>query len=265
VPRPTIFAALALCACAANGCSWLAVKPQTPADDISARDAAAITAPPGERYFLLIFGSQSTPKQPKYTHSWACVAKVTGCGGPGAPTVDEHTISWMPASLDIQPLSFCVEPGVNLALHFTIEEMLRHDQRVSVWGPYEVSPGFFYRFNVQKGFMESGRIGYQCIDSVGEAGRTGHGCDCIHAITDMDPQFDRNEYPLTYFGESASRNIVRQVQTRPIIICPDADHSWLLPLLGLDKYPIKRRCYFGRSVPNTPENLEKYLRRHDRD
>jgi hypothetical protein len=252
-----------LCALAGGGCSSLAVKPQTPADDISPREAAAITAPPGERYFLLIFGSQSTPKTPKYTHSWACVARVTGCDGPGAPTVEQHTISWMPASLDIRPWSFKVEPGANLDLHFTIEEMLRHDERVSMWGPYEVGPGHFYRFSIQKVFMESGKVGYQCIDSVGEAGRTGHGCDCIHAVTDMDPQFDRERYPLRYFGEAASRHIVEQVQTRPIIMCPEADHSWLLPLLGLDKYPITRRCYHGRSVPNTPENLERFLQRHE--
>jgi hypothetical protein len=113
--------------------------------------------------------------------------------------------------------------------------------------------------------MESGQVGYQAIDSIGQAARTGAGCDCIHAVTDMDPLFDRNQYPLSYFGDSASRNIVRQIHTRPIIICPEVDHGWLLPLLGLDKYPIERRCYCGRTVPYTPENLERYLSRHGRD
>src|SRR5262249_46782124 len=138
-------------------------------------------------------------------------------------------------------------------------------ERVSLWGPYEVGPGLAYRFGVQKAFMESGDVGYQCIDSLGEAARTGAGCNCIHSITDMDPQFDRNQYPLRYFGDSASRNIVRQLHDRPIIICPDADHSWLLTLLGLDKYPIERRSYHGRTVPYTPENLERFLNRHDRE
>jgi hypothetical protein len=252
---------LLACGCAASGCSTFAQKPPTPADDITPRQAAAIAAPPGERYFILVFGSQSTPLRPKYTHSWATVVKVTGCDG-RAPIVEEQTISWMPASLNLRPWYFRVEPGTNLALHTTIEEMLRNKERVSVWGPYEVGPGLVYRFHVQKGFMESGQVAYQCIDNVGEA-RCGAGCDCIHAITDMDPLFDRNRYPLTYFGERASLNIVRQIHTRPIIICPEADHSWLLPLLGLDKYPIVRRTYRGRTVPNTPENLEQYLRRYD--
>jgi hypothetical protein len=262
---PARWSVVLILACAVgNGCASLAQTPPTPAANLPAGDVA-IAAPPGERYFILVFGSQSTPKRAKYTHTWATVVKATGCDGPDAPTVEEHTISWMPASLDIQPTSFRVEPGSNLALHFTIEEMLRHDERVSVWGPYEVGPGLYHRFLIQKGFMESGTVGYQCIDSIGEAARNGTGCDCIHAVTDMDPLYARNRYPLSYFGEGASRHLVHQIQTRPIIIDPENDHGWLLPLLGLDQYPIVRRQYFGRSLPNTPENVERYLRRRGRD
>ena len=261
--RPALVPLLLVAVFSGGGCSTFAQKTLTPAAEISPREAAAIPTPPGERYFLLIWGSQSCPKQPKYTHTWATVAKVTGCAGPGAPAVETHTISWMPASLDIHPESFRVEPGANLELHFTIKEMLRNGERVSLWGPYEVRPGFYHRFTVQKGFLDSGAVGYQCIDSVGEAARYGNGCDCIHAVTDMDPLYSRNRYPLSYFGNSASRHIVHQIQTRPIIVCPENDHGWLLPLMGLDEYPITRRQYFGRSVPYTPENLERYLQRAD--
>ena len=65
---------------------------------------------------------------------------------------------------------------------------------------------------VQKQFMESGEVGYQCIDNIGEAPRDGAGCDCIHAMSDIDLIFNRRRYPLTYFGEAASRNIVLQVR-----------------------------------------------------
>jgi hypothetical protein len=244
--------------CFACGCAGLAKKPPTIADNIAPRDAAAMAAPPEVRHYLIVFGSESFPKRAKYTHTWATVAKVTECAG-SSPLVEERTISWIPASLEIHPLSFCVEPGQNLGLNFTIEEMLRQKETVSLWGPYEISPGFAYRFKVQKEFMESGRVGYQCIDSIGEAARTGGGCDCIHAITDMDPLFDRYHYSLAYFGNAASRNIVKQTHARPVVICPEADHRWLLPLLGLDRFPIKQCCYSGRTVPNTPENLERYL------
>lgn len=263
-----LFTLIAAAFLAGSGCSTLAKKTPTPADDITTRQAAAITAPPGERYFLLIFGSQTRPKRPKYTHTWATIVKVTGCDEPGTSTIgvpiEEHTISWLPASLDIRPLSFRIEPGVNLDLHATIKEMLRNDEEVAVWGPYEVGAGTYYRFQVQKGFMDSGTVGYQCIDAVGEASQTGNGCDCIHAVTDMDPQYARNRYPLSFFGEGASRHIVHQIHIRPLIIDPGTDHGWLLPLLGLDKYPIMRRNYFGRVVPRTPENVERFLRRADR-
>lgn len=252
---------LAFCTTTWVGCASLAKKPPTPAADIPPRTAEAITAPPGERYYILVFGSQSTPKKAKYTHTWATVVRATGCDGPGEPIVEENTISWMPASLDIRSFARKPEKGTNLGLHFTIEEMLRHDERVSVWGPYEIGLGLHHRFLVQKQFMESGQIGYQCIDSFGEAARLGNGCDCIHAVTDMDPEFARNRYPLSYFGEAASRHIVRELHERPVIIGPDRDHGWLLPALGLGKYPIVHQTYSGRVVENTPENVERYLQR----
>jgi hypothetical protein len=241
-----------------TGCASLAKKPPTPADDITPEQAAAVTAAPGERFFLVIFGSQSVPKRAKYTHTWATAVRCTGCDGTGAATVEAHTISWMPASLDIRPLALAPEKGANLELNFTIEEMLRHDERVSVWGPYEVRPGLYQRFLVQKQFLESGAIGYQCVDTIGRSARFGTGSDCIHAVTDMDPQFDRGRYPLSYFGEAASEHIVKQISERPVIIEPGTDHGWVLSRIGLDRYPLVRRTYRGRVVPNTPENVERY-------
>src|SRR5688572_14571116 len=93
----TVPVVLAVAVLAGSGCSTLAQKTPTPAASISPRESLGMTAPPGERYFMLVFGSQSDPKQPKYTHTWATIVKVNGCDGPGAPTVEEHTISWMPA------------------------------------------------------------------------------------------------------------------------------------------------------------------------
>ena len=36
---------------------------------------------------------------------------------------------------------------------------------------YEGRPRFYRRFVVQKQFLESGTVGYQCVDNVGEAAR----------------------------------------------------------------------------------------------
>jgi len=243
----------------AVGCAARAIRPPSPATAMRLEDALATPPPPNERYYILLFGSQSTPKLARYTHSWGTVVKATCAPGQTEPDLEVHTISWMPATLEIHPLRFRVEPGVNLTMDFTIKEMLcNNNERVSLWGPYEIWHGLYQRFVTQRSFLESGQIGYQCIDTVGEAARCGNGSDCIHAMTDIDPFFDRQEYPLTRFGDSATRHVVEQIMTRPIVINPPCTHDWLICRLGLDQYPIVRRAYEGQVVPFTPEAAREH-------
>src|SRR5205807_1342095 len=105
--------------------------------------------------------------------------------------------------MDIRPLSREVEPGVNVELHETIKYVIDNKEKVVMWGPYEVAYPFAVRFLIQKAFLDSGAVGYQCNDVVGEAARTGNGCDCIHAISDMDPVYPRWRYPLAIYGVPA--------------------------------------------------------------
>ena len=238
------FAVSVLLALAA-GCAGSAVKTPTPAAQF--RSAHFETDPPipGERYYIMVFGSQSNPKVARYTHTWATVVRVNV--DPVAPPVMEaHTISWMPATLDIHPWRFTVEKGVNLKLDETIHDSLGKKEHISMWGPYELRRGSYRKFLLQKIFMESGQVGYQCIDTVGEAGRTGNGCNCIHAITDMDALFDRGAYPLAYFGEAASDHMVGQYVSRVALITHTTTHGWLVGALNLDKYPIETRVYVPR-------------------
>jgi hypothetical protein len=93
---------------------------------------------------------------------------------------------------------------------------------------------------VQKQFMESGQMKYQCIDSVGEAARTGTGCNCIHAVTDMDPEHGRRQYPLTRYGFAAGLEIARRFRELDGFVEPDRTHDFLIPALGLEAYPIIR-------------------------
>ena len=99
---------------------------------------------------------------------------------------------------------------------------------------------------------KSGAIGYQCIDTIGEAGWHGTGSNCIHAISDADSMFARQAYPLSYFGETASLNILRQLVVRKAIPDVVTTHDWLIPKLGLDQYPIERREY---TPPPFPERF----------
>jgi hypothetical protein len=237
--------ALVLVACTAAGCAGRA-QSLSPVQDLPP-EAIPNDPVPGERYYMLVFGSESTPKVPRYTHTWATVVKTVETPGCAPQVAEVHTISWMPATLQIHPWRFTPEPGRNLELDETIRMALGFHEQVAVWGPYEIYPRGYRRFLMQKAYMESGRVGYQCIDTVGK-GADGTGCDCIHAITDMDPQFERNYYRLSEFGQAGSYFIVRQLFERNLLVSGQT-HSWLDGPLGLCCYPIEHRDYGDRPHP----------------
>jgi hypothetical protein len=233
---------LVLLACAASGCAGRA-QSLSPLRQIPG-NAIPNDAAPGERFYILVFGSERTIRVPRYTHTWATIVKTVEAPGCAPQVAEVHTISWMPATLEIRPWRFTPEPGRNLELHETLRMVLDHREHVAMWGPYEIYPQGFRRGLMQKAFMESGRVGYQCIDTVGE-GADGTGCDCIHAITDMDPDFQRNYYRLTRFGQAGSEFIVRQLFERNLVVTGQT-HSWLEGPLGLCQYPIQHRDYRDR-------------------
>jgi hypothetical protein len=225
-----------------GGCAFFSKQPATPARTASFLDLNH-PAPPGERYYLLMFGSQTVPKLPRFTHTWVTFVRVPPAAPGCPPGVEHHSISWMPATLFIYTFRPTVEPGVNLTVHQSIEMAQGYGERISLWGPYEIPPGLYRKFMIQKGYIESGAIGYQCVDTYGEAGLTGTGSNCIHAVSDTDSVFTRQAYPLSYFGDSASLHILRQFVERGAVPDVGTTHDWLIPRLGLDKYPIVRRQY----------------------
>jgi hypothetical protein len=237
VRRLIVLCLLPVCGCAAG-----ATRPPTPAARVRVEDLEHDPPPPNERYFILVFGSQSQPLRPRFTHSWATVVRSAEQSSGQPPVVEVSTISWMPATLEIHPLRFRVDSGVDLDLCTTIREMRKNDERISLWGPFEIRRGLYLKLRMQKDFMDGGMVGYQCIDSVGEA-RRGCGCDCIHAITDCDAQYDRQEYPLSRFGDRASEHMVRQIMDRGGVIDACVTHDWLLGPLGIADCPIIKRTY----------------------
>jgi hypothetical protein len=241
----------------ASGCASQAVRPPTPARNLSVEQLLAAPKPEYEHYYILVFGSQTTPRIARFCHTWATVVKTIEMPGCPPQVKEVHTISWLPATLNVRPLRCWVQEGVNLDLDASLKTVLRNHEHVALWGPYETWHGLYERFLTQKAFLESGVIGYQCTDSFGEAARTGMGCDCFHAISDVDPEFDRRMYPLLFYGYRASQNIVRQISERPILIHPGQSHDWLIPALGLDHYPIVHRQYDGPTKEFSPEALQE--------
>jgi hypothetical protein len=220
------------------GC--LAVRPPTPAAFVCASDLEAQPAPPGERYYCLVFSAQSIPKLPRYTHTWVTVVRATPHEGGSPPELDVQTISWMPATLHIEPFDFCVEPGVNLDLDATLRVMQTQGMCVSLWGPFQMRLGVWRKFLMQKRFVESGRLAYQAFDVVGEAAWTGTGSNCIHAVTDADPAFGPG--PALAIGYDAASEMTAQLSCSGALVCPAQTHDWLLAALGLNCYPISRQA-----------------------
>lgn len=231
--------ALVYLACGAIGCASRA-QTLSPAHAL-APEVISNDAAPGERFFILIFGSETTIRVPRYTHTWATVVKTLDTSGKSPQVAEVHTISWMPDDLGIQPWRFTPELGRNLEMDETIRMAIGFHEHVALWGPYEIRPRTYRRFLMQKGYMESGHVGYQCIDTMGK-GADGSGCDCIHAVTDMDPEFQRNYYRLTRFGHAGSRFIVQQLFERKLLVNGET-HAWLDDTLGLCQYPIDHRVY----------------------
>ena len=208
------------------------------------------------RCYVLIFGSQSQPKQLRYTHTWATFIRAVGEGpDPNGYTLDHHTISWLPQSLEVRVWSPFPEPGVNLDLYESLRAVATTDQRVTMWGPFVITPDIYQRSLRIRDILASGAVRYRAISTP----RNLLISDCIHAVAAVDPVFGRGHYPLIRIGDPASRFPAREIVVRGYedrgIDQAAFDNSWLIPRLGLDRYPIvvvppqqipHRRCVLCR-------------------
>jgi hypothetical protein len=104
-----------------------------------------------------------------------------------------------------------------------------------MWGPFRIHPLFYERSLQVKAILDSGAAEYRAISTP----RNLLISDCIHAVAAVDPIFGRDHYPLIRIGKPASRNIARQIMTRSVYDQWQGDNSWLIPRLGLDRYPIE--------------------------
>jgi hypothetical protein len=192
-----------------------------------------------ERHYLLIFGAQSHPKLPRYTHTFATFVKVGDCpAGGGTPPFEAYTISWLPQTLKVRPFRCYSEPGVNLDLETTLRWSQDNRMRVSEWGPYEIE-GEFYRIVYEEYLrMQSGIYRYKAIDPFTRGSLT---TDCIHAVSDVDYRHSRAEYFFLRSGNPASRHLAFVLSDRERVLAHEDNLSWLNSALGLDCYPIIHR------------------------
>jgi hypothetical protein len=104
-----------------------------------------------------------------------------------------------------------------------------------MWGPFEMARPVYERSLGVKAILDSGAAEYRAISTP----RNLLVSDCIHAVAAVDPVFGRGHYPLIRIGKPASRFIARQVMTRSVFDQYHTHASWLIPWMGLDRYPIE--------------------------
>lgn len=208
-----------------------------------------------DRYFLYVFGSQSVPtRKPRETHTWATAVRLTSDDAlPGMVRIDEATISWMPATLNIRPFALLPEWGRNLDFDESLAFAFGSGQRVSAWGPYEIPATTYARFLRRHAELEeaevTGAIKYKMLQVA--LGPGGH--DCVRAASAIDELYTAVNFSDMRFGDAGSYGIVRNLLRHNPNIDRYARYDALDRAMGMDQFPIERLQYVDR-----PFNFRQY-------
>ncbi len=197
---------------------------------------APAAGPAAPRYYVILFGGQSIPFQPRTAHTWAAFVKA-------APTADgtlnlEHvTISWLPADRTVEPQRLRATTGKNFTLDETFGIMAKNNARVSMWGPFETDATRYALAAQQANTLESGAVRFRSLDSLGRNRDVQH---CVHAVTFADPNLQWLRQPVLRVGEPGTSKLAGRYADSGAFVGTQT-HDWLLPALGLDKQPVVRR------------------------
>jgi hypothetical protein len=183
-----------------------------------------------DRYYMMIFASQSAPNVVRYSHTFAVFVDAFGQGQfPDEYLIDTHTISWMPASRHIWPLRLGPTPGVNMNLAETFKWAESAGKHISMWGPFNIDRQLYDMAVSQESKLNQGKLQYLCIDG---RCRQNRACNCIHAVCDLD----LTQSPLstgTSHGKEASKLVLTHFE--PYIHESHGSNRWLIERLHLDR------------------------------
>ena len=197
------------------------------------------SAPADEFYYVVMFGSQTSPTDPNTSHTFATFVRASGEGPcPTAYIVEDcFTISWLPTSLKVRTRALLPECGHNFDLHETMRYVLSEGERVSMWGPYRIDQELYDNAVRQVGVLESGQVRYKALDSGYPTDRVSN---CIHAAGSVTGG-SRVRVLSPWFGVTASWVVLQTY--RPHVLDTDQTHEWVYAYLGLDAYAITRRDF----------------------
>ena len=185
-------------------------------------------APADEFYYVAVFGSQRTPNNPDYAHSFAAFVRACGDGPcPKSFTVEDcFTISWLPANAQGRTHALLPECGHNYTLAETLDITQAGGEALTMWGPYRIDESLYCLAQAKYAELESGRVCYKAIDS---GYRTDRVSNCIHALTAITDG-DRRYVASPGYGETASYFVLQNFQ--PYIIEKGARRNGSTPIWG---------------------------------
>ena len=204
----------------------------------------APAANPPERYYMILFGTQSVPIKVPLTHTFATFVR-TEVLPVGERVVAVDTVSWMPATLKIRPFAVFPEPGVNLTLQQTFDWIATFNGRVSKWGPYEIDADRYARFIARKQDLER-EFQYR---AVGAITRNDKISNCGQSFARSSPIVGRRYLqPTPSPGENGTSDLARRYLRVGALQGNGATHDWLIPVIQADVYPSTTRQP-GEKVP----------------
>ncbi len=184
-----------------------------------------------DKYYMMIFAAQAEPNIAAQSHTFGLFAKVSGTQAD--PKIETTTISWLPASLQIEPLRREPVEGKNLSIADTLQWAATNNSKVSMWGPFRIKKGFYDMAVARAERLNSGKIQYVMIDGK----QRGNGAtNCIHALSDLDktqPELNTG----TARGDEASKMVLSFFD--PYIIQSKGSNRWLVNRLGISPATVR--------------------------
>jgi hypothetical protein len=186
----------------------------------------------GEAHYLLMFAYQRAYTEPEITHTFAVFARARWDGPcPAEPTLEYHTISWLPVNGIFRALAHKPEVGRNFGLHETIRLAQANRARVSLWGPYPIKAELYARAVKRVAELEGGTVRYKALDFCYPADRVSNCVRAVSALAD-GPSV---RVPSPGWGEVAGYAVL--LRLRPWVVEETPQH-WVGAALGLGEYPI---------------------------
>jgi hypothetical protein len=181
-----------------------------------------------EHYYMMICAAEGPSQPARSAHTFATFIRAKE-----RANVEAHTISWLPANLNVRLLA-APEQGRNLGLKDALELEKARGNTVFAWGPFEIRKDLYERALSQIRRLESGQVAYRALDG---RFRPGTATNCFHAVSDIvdTPLLDTG----TAFGVPASAMVLQHLA--PWVIDPTKAHRELDSYLGLDDYAISFR------------------------